>query len=345
MRSDNFISPKRFSHIYVEESAKYHPKTSEILSKFPESYTIPIDSYKEVFNPSSQSFQAQKRSPKLILAKRKEQFLYPGSGIAPSFGYQFFYYNALVLNCLYNCSYCYLQGMYPSANMVVFVNNEEYIQKTQEQLKLSKSLYLCISYDTDLLALENILGYCKEWILFAGSNPDLIVEIRTKSANFKSIADLKPTSNTILAWTLSPDFVIEEHEPLTPKLSSRLKNIKDALNAGWQVRLCFDPILNVPNWKSVYSEFVRKIFEEIPGEKLRDISLGIFRMNSDYFKNSKKRRPDSYLFYLPMNTHGGIKSYSEVLEKEMFTVLEKELETFVPRERIHRLVADQTEPK
>lgn len=90
MRSSNFISPKRFSHIYVEESAKDHPKTLEILSKFPKSYTIPINSYKEVFNPSAQNFQAQKRSPKLILAKRKEQFLYSGSGVAPDFGYRFF---------------------------------------------------------------------------------------------------------------------------------------------------------------------------------------------------------------------------------------------------------------
>lgn len=345
MRSDNFISPKRFSHIYVEESAKNHPKTSEILSKFPESIPVSIDSYKEVFNPSAQNFQAQKRSPKLILAKRKEQFLYSGSGVAPDFGYRFFYYNALVLNCLYNCSYCYLQGMYSSANLVVFVNNEDYIRETKEQLELSKPLYLCISYDTDLLALENTLGYCKEWILFANENPDLIVEIRTKSANFKSIADLKPTSNIILAWTLSPESVILEHEPLTPRLSSRLKNIRDALNAGWQVRLCLDPILNVPNWKSVYQEFVRAIFREIPGEKLREISLGVFRMNSDYFKNSKKRRSDSYLYYLPMETHVGVKSYPTELEKEMFDTVEKELEVFVPREKIHRLVASEMETK
>ncbi|UOG37990.1 DNA photolyase [Leptospira noguchii] len=345
MHSGNFISPKRFSHIYVEESAKDHPKTLEILSKFPKSYTIPIDSYKEVFNPSAQNFQAQKKSPKLILAKRKEQFLYSGSGVAPDFGYHFFYYNALVLNCLYNCSYCYLQGMYPSANIVVFVNNEDFILKTKEQLTLSKPLYLCISYDTDLLAIENTLGYCKEWILFASSYPDLIIEIRTKSANFKSIADLKPVPNVILAWTLSPDSVIKEHEPLTPRLSSRLKNIKEALNSGWQVRLCIDPILNVPNWKSVYPEFIRKIFEEIPGEKLREISLGVFRMNTDYFKNSKKRRPDSYLFYLSMTTDSGMKSYPEELEKEMFAVVEKELEFFVSKEKIHRLSSSKTESK
>ncbi|MDV6234174.1 DNA photolyase [Leptospira ellisii] len=342
MRSENFISPKRFSHIYVERSAENHPKTSEILSKFPESSVVSIDSYKEVFNPSAQNFQAQKRSPKLILAERKDQFLYSGSGIAPDFGYRHFYYNALVLNCLYNCSYCYLQGMYSSANVVVFVNNGDYFRETDERLKLSKPLYLCISYDTDLLALESILGYCKEWIEFARSRPDLIVELRTKSANFKSIASLKPAPNVILAWTLSPESVIKEHEPLTPRLASRLKNVKQALEAGWQVRLCLDPILNVPDWKTIYREFVGDVFREIPGDKLREISLGVFRMNSEYFKNSKKRRSNSYLYYLPMETRSSVKSYPEELEKEMFSVVEKELESFVPKEKIHRLIANET---
>ena len=31
-----------------------------------------------------------------------------------------------MFNCIYDCDYCYLQGMYPSANIVVFVNHEDF---------------------------------------------------------------------------------------------------------------------------------------------------------------------------------------------------------------------------
>lgn len=42
-----------------------------------------------------------------------------------------------------------------------------------------------------------------------------------------------------------------------------------------------------------------------------------------------------------MNTDSGMKSYPEDLEKEMFAVVEKELELFVSKEKIHRLFANE----
>mgnify|MGYP006970641936 FL=1 len=30
-----------------------------------------------------------------------------------------------MMNCIYDCSYCYLKGMYPSGHMVLFVNIED----------------------------------------------------------------------------------------------------------------------------------------------------------------------------------------------------------------------------
>ena len=57
--------------------------------------------------------------------------------------------------------------MYPSANIVVYVNLDDFFEAVQQKLKTEKPLYLCISYETDILALENFLEYTKEWIYFA----------------------------------------------------------------------------------------------------------------------------------------------------------------------------------
>ncbi|EMO30316.1 hypothetical protein LEP1GSC170_5252 [Leptospira interrogans serovar Bataviae str. HAI135] len=51
------------------------------------------------------------------------------------------------------------------------------------------------------------------------------------------------------------------------------------------------------------------------------------------------------MFYLSMNTDSGMKSYPEELEKEMFAVVEKELQFFVSKEKIHRLSSSKTESK
>ena len=55
---------------------------------------------------------------------------------------------------------------------------------------MDNPVYLCISYETDILAFEEIVPYTSAWIEFA-RNPNLIIEIRTKSNQYKLIRNLK----------------------------------------------------------------------------------------------------------------------------------------------------------
>ena len=45
-------------------------------------------------------------------------------------------------------------------------------------------MIVAISYNTDIMAMENILPLTARWIKFAKRMKDLIIEIRTKSALF-----------------------------------------------------------------------------------------------------------------------------------------------------------------
>ena len=133
--------------------------------------------------------------------------------------------------------------MYSSANQVCFVNLDDYFDATNLAIRKRPSkdypLYLCISYDTDLLAFESVAPYCREWIRFCASKEgELDVEIRTKSANFAQLSKLKPQANVILAWSLSPDSICETYEHKTPPLRSRIKSLTEAVNKGWRVRIC-----------------------------------------------------------------------------------------------------------
>ena len=81
---------------------------------FPQARLISCKHYKEVFNPAGQSFRLQKKKPALILAKQTGKLVHQ---IPPSYGVGGTnnYYFSHLLNCLYDCRYCFLQGMYPSA--------------------------------------------------------------------------------------------------------------------------------------------------------------------------------------------------------------------------------------
>ena len=333
-RSNPSLVNRNFSHIYIEEGAKDFPESHRVLKKFPNATTILIDDYRSVFNRHNQRFQAQKTSIKLVLAVKKQPFIYSGSPYAPNFGAVNFYYNAVILNCIYNCDYCYLQGMYSSSNIVIFVNHVHFFEAANKILLEKGSIYLCISYDTDLLAFESIFPNCRQWIEWAEAHSSTVIEIRTKSANFKAIADLPPPKNTILAWTLSPQSIVAIHEKKTPPLKSRLSSINEALNAGWKVRICFDPLLRVNNWKAIYQEMLKKVFSTIQADKVFDFSLGVFRMNSEYLERIRKEQKGSPILYHPFTRQNQLYTYSSPETLEIVSFVKDCIKTYYPNARI-----------
>ena len=148
--------------IYVEEAIKNHPRAKFILNKFKKSRIILINKYGEIFNKRNQNFRIQKVNPCIILAHKKDSFVLPapeGFGIGSSKNFYFSH----MYNCIYDCRYCFLQGMYSSANYLIFVNFEDFdiaIKKTIGK-NINSKLTFFSGYDCDSLALENVTGFAK----------------------------------------------------------------------------------------------------------------------------------------------------------------------------------------
>ena len=274
----------------MEEEARDYPITKNVLKWLPDRHIVDIRHYKDIFNRPGQEFLIQKQSPKLILARRRDNFLYEGAPMCERYGHDRFYYATLMMNCLYNCAYCYLQTVYPSGNIVAFVNPEDYFTVVTDIL-ISGPAYISISYDADIMAFEKNFGYVKIWSEFARGQRSLTLEVRTKSANFSEIADISPVDNMILAWTVSPQSVIESYEENAPSLSARLANIKAALHKGWNVRICLDPILPLTGWVAETEKMIQQLSADINIKDLYDISVNTFRMSSAQYKKLRRMRP------------------------------------------------------
>jgi len=329
---------RAFSHIYVEEAAKEHPRTQTILKRFSSSTVVVVDDYQNVFGRGRQDFWKQKASPKLILAKKKENFIYPGNtflqgNISPNFAY-----NALVLNCPYDCHYCYLQGMYNGANMVAFVNLEDYFSAAAEACANrpdpSRPMPLAISYDTDLLALEGILGYAREWVEWVREQRDLLIEIRTKSAPVRFIEEVEPSNAVRLAWTLSPEEVQKQYESGTPSLEKRISALKKALERGWKVRICIDPVLRVPGWEAIYGTFGEQLKKSLPWELIEQLEIGVFRVTPGYFKKMKKR-PGTDLLHYPYEHAKNTVSYKKSERESLVETILAALSGCLSNEQIY----------
>ncbi len=345
---ENYYNPA-FSHIYVERAVMEHPRTQQILSRFPKAQVIEIDHYKDVFCRRGQDYGKQHRAQSLIIAAKQGTLLYPGAPVCQSFGNPYFYYTSCVMNCIYDCEYCYLKGMYPSANLVIFVNLEDIFTEVQKVLA-QHDVYLCVSYDTDLFALEEITGYAEEWVRFVnecGSKEQkgghsLRIELRTKCANRRFFEMAEPSDRIVYAFTLSPQEIITLYEHYTPSLSQRIAAAAEAQARGCMVRLCFDPMIYHASWRQYYENMLAEVMAEINWDRLLDVSVGSFRVSQDYLKKMRKNAPDSAVVQFPYENDGGVYHYGKALTQEMEGFLVEQLLRYLPKEKIFLWEKEET---
>ncbi len=329
----NGLWNRRFSHIYVEEKIAEHALVKEWLSRLPGAEVIKIGHYKDVFSRAKQSYLRQHRSQSLILAAKEGRLVYDGAPVCQDFGNKHFYYTSCVMNCIYDCEYCYLKGMYPTANIVVFVNYENIFSEIDRLLE-EHEVYLCISYDSDLLALEHLTGLVKRFEEFASKREKLTIEVRTKCASAALWEHLEPAFQMIYAFSLSPEEVIREFEHGTPSLKERTACIRALIDRGFRVRLCFDPMIYVKDYPAVYQRMLNTVYEMLPLEKVFDVSVGSFRISKDYLKHMRRGNPDSAITQFPYENENGVCHYPKRLMADMEQFLTDDLQKHIEPEKI-----------
>ena len=325
----------RFSHIYVEKKILNNKNTLEILSKFKDVKIIEINNYKEVFSSNNQDFHLQKLGQKLILASNKPNMIYEGAVVCESFENDNFYYTSSIINCVYDCEYCYLQGVYSSGNIVIFVDIEKVFEEVEELYNKLKTLYLCISYDTDLLAIENICGFSEKWYYFIEDKKDLKIELRTKSGNIDKFLNLKPLDNFIIAFTLSPENITLKNEKYTASFKNRIKAIKELQEKGWKVRICIDPLIYSDNFEKNYSQMIEYLFNEIDKEKVIDVSIGVFRISKEYLKKMRNQNQNSEILYYPFECVDGVYTYSDKIKSYMINFIKEQFLKYIDEKKIY----------
>ena len=324
-----------FDHVYIEGAARDYPLAREVLARLRPSHVTEIDDANAFFKRPGQDFALQKRSPKLILARKKGTYLYRGNERIASFGVErSLFYTDIVRNCLFDCDYCFLQGMHPSANILLNVNIEDYLRAVTAHAAQHGALYLSISYLSDLLGFERHFGLVRRWIEASRGLEGVEIEVRTKSDGFSELHDIEPHGGVILTWSLSPDALARSHEAGTGGFAQRLFDARRAAAAGWRVRLCFDPVIVTDTWRNDYRRAVEEVFRRMPAGGIEAVSFGVFRLHPDFLRRMRTFRRESILEDGIAN-HDGVASYAAEIREEVFAFMTDLLAQELPRTHIH----------
>ena len=322
--------------IYIEESIKNHPRTKKILKKFSNPSIIFCDRYDEIFNKKKQNFRIQKSKPSLIIANKFDNFVLPtpkGLGIGSKKNFYFSH----MLNCLYDCRYCFLQGMYKSSNFVLFVNFESFGKRINEiiQNNLSeKKITFFSGYDCDSLVMESITGFIKFFLPFFREKPNAEIELRTKSISIKEILNFKPFDSCIIAFSFTPNEIAKINEHGTPSVSSRINAMKKLSDEGWKVGLRLDPLIYHIDFKKNYKKLINDIFSKVNTNSFHSVSIGAMRFPNEMYNQILNLYPDEKLLINSLTKRNKMTSYPSSIEEEMIYECKKYLSEYIEKEKI-----------
>lgn len=240
-------------------------------------------------------FGAAKR--KLYLAKHKGEFFKKCPGSEGQVCCNYFVIN-FASNCPMDCSYCYLQEyLSDNSRLKVFSNVGDLVNEADQILQKHRGMFFRIGTGeiTDSLAMEPYTGMVGELIPYFAEQPNVLLELKTKSDCVDSLLDLDPKGRVVVAWSMNPPTVIDWDEHRTASFHERLSAAQRCQQAGYRLGFHFDPMIEYPKWENDYRWMVEEVFAAIDPNRVSWISLGVLRNTPGLKRVMRERFPVSHL--------------------------------------------------
>lgn len=269
----------RIRRVLVEAGAWDYDMTRGILARLP---GVPVEeiSDRSVLQPlrSTPADWLSESKTTLLLAIQKGPFWRPCPGTRDYIccGYQTL---QVTLNCLFDCTYCILQGYVNLPATTVFVNTDDLLAELAGKWSEDPNQIWRLGTGEfgDSLALDDLMGLNARLIPFFARHPRAVLEIKTKCHRVEPLLSLGPNRQVIFAWSLNPPAIVHRAEGGTASLSARLKAARQAGEAGFRLALHFDPLIYFPGWEEAYRETVAQLAEAVSPAHIAWISLGALR--------------------------------------------------------------------
>lgn len=186
--------------------------------------------------------------------------------------------------CTAMCLYCYLVCNYNKcAYLRLFVNREQMLEKIiRTAQKSEENLTFEIGSNSDLV-LENTITNNLVWTIenFANSNKGLL----TFPTKFDMVDDLLPLNHNgkiIIRMSVNPQEVINKVEFGTSRLKNRIEAINKLKKAGYKVGILIAPVVLIENWKNLYSELIKYLYENLSEDVKNETFFEIIFMTYSY---------------------------------------------------------------
>jgi len=210
-----------------------------------------------------------------------------------------YYVVNLLKNCIYDCSYCFLQDFLQNNPLLVaHINVEDLLEELDQVFTAHPDRIFRVGTGelTDSLALDTVIPYSQHLIPFFNQRENAVLELKTKSVCVENLLNQDSPRNVIVSWSLNPQTIIDREEKGTPSLQQRLEAARQCGNKGYRIGIHLDPIIIFPGWEKAYHELIDNMFKVLSPSQIEWVSLGSFRYRGGLKQIIKERHEDTRLF-------------------------------------------------
>jgi len=220
-------------------------------------------------------------------------------------------------NCGFDCSYCSIQAFYHE-DKIYF--DQGFAEKLQA-LKLAPDeiYHIGTGQSSDSLLWGNKHGILDALTAFAKNNPNVILELKTKSKNISYLLEHEIPRNIICTWSLNTPAIITNEEHRAANLTDRINAARQVADKGITVGFHFHPMIHYDHWKDDYTEIFNTLQNLFTPEEVALVSFGTLTYTKSVVKQIRQRGLKSKILQLPLIESDGKLSYSDETKLEMFS--------------------------
>jgi len=301
---------KRITLIFPE-----HPQRKVVFSRLIEAYEAIRDKPNSYENFRLKNIpQEQKFTFKVA---PKEGF---GLGLCPVASEKTRCCNLLTLDavesCGFDCSYCSIQSFY-NQNTITFDSGFK-DKLLNLNLDKNKTYHIGTGQASDSLMFGNREGVLDALFAFARSNPNVILEFKTKSDNIKYLLENDVPKNILCTWSLNTPTIIENEEHLTASLDKRINAARSLADKGVKVGFHFHPIVEYVGYLNEYKKIYDELLEKFKPSEVALVSFGTLTFIKPVIKQLRGREFHTKITQIPHEDASGKTSYPDTTKVEMF---------------------------
>ncbi|MCP4471790.1 MAG: DNA photolyase [Gammaproteobacteria bacterium] len=220
-------------------------------------------------------------------------------------------------NCGYGCSYCSIQSFF-DGKQIGF--DKDFVNKLKNlELDAQQIYHIGTGQSSDSLMWGNSHGVLDALIDFARTHPNVILELKTKSANVNHLLRVQAPKNILCTWSLNTPTLIQFEEHGTATLDKRLHAARRVADAGYLVGFHFHPIVHYDQWQRDYALVVRQLDALFKAEEVALVSMGTLTYIKSVMREIRKRAIPTQILKMPMVDTNGKQSYPVEIKHALFS--------------------------